>query len=263
MVLVKSAYIVHLISFVVDRDKPGDIDLHVNTKTRLLIKSNKKFDYLKTALITVLIFETVLFYIVYNKVTSNVQTMERLMYQTRSTVEDINMTKRKVDKLYKVLFNSYIKTTAMNRQDQIMRHMQKRDLSMIDVNNNNNGGIPSLSERVKRAESSVNSSHLSKMKYNSGNETSAVAVHLSSGEDLNDDDLVVLTGLNTSISEVGQRSARAVRASRRGKQSKRKSRDGCRHSRCRYRHKSGNHLCTVLLSTVSLIDLSFLLVNYF
>ena len=121
------------VSFVIDSNRPRDIDLHVNT--RLLIKSNKKFDYLKTLLVLVLIFETIMFYIVYNKVTSDVQTMERLMYQTRSAVEDISMTKRKVDKLYKVLLNSYVKTNVVNRHEQIMRHIQKRDVSAIDMSN--------------------------------------------------------------------------------------------------------------------------------
>lgn len=213
-----------------DSDRPRDIDLHL--KTRLLIKSNKKFDYLKTALVTVLIFETLLFYIVYNKVTSNVKTMERLMYQTRSTVEDINMTKRKVDKLYKVLLNSYVKT--VNRPDQIMRHIQKRDLSMIDVNN----GAKSLTQNIKNGESPVVLSLVKNMKHVNGNESSAIALH---SEDLSEEDRFGTVGLerNRNSTDVAQRAPRTVRASRRGKQSKCKTRDGCRHSRCRCRHKSG------------------------
>lgn len=217
-----------------DSDRPHDIDLHVNTK--LLIKSNKKFDYLKTVLVTVLIFETIMFYIVYNKVTSDIQTMERLMYQTRSTVEDINMTKRKVDKLYKVFFNNYVKTTTVSKPDQIMRHIQKRDLSMIDVNDNKGSGLL-LSQSVKQPESHV-VSHARNMKPSRSNETLAVGVQLSTDEELNED-LVALAEHNTNTSEIGQRSPRAARASRRGKQSKCKTRDGCRHSRCRCRHKSG------------------------
>lgn len=189
-------------------------------------------------------FETIMFYIVYNKVTSDVQTMERLMYQTRSTVEDINMTKRKIDKLYKVLLSNYVKTT-INRPDQIMRHIQKRDLSMIDVNKSDNNGGSLLSQSVKQSESTVVSSQVRNMQHSRNNETSALAVQMSTGEDLNED-LFMMSAHNISTSTVGQRSPRIVRASRRGKQSKCKTRDGCRHSRCRCRHKSGNHVqCSI------------------